>query len=96
MKIIKKQKSEHNSIVNLTSQIATNFGPYFVGPCTFRLPRIGERDPYFGNTRSFYYELEKLVPCLIHLRKEGKRRGVTLVDRQVVENYIRSQKPNYK
>jgi hypothetical protein len=51
-----------------------------IHPETYRLPRPGERDPYWGLGRAWYYEAEKLgVIKLIRLRKRGNVRGVTLV-----------------
>ena len=49
-------------------------------PVTFRLPKVGERDPHFGLSRSWYYgeEAEGKI-SLIRLRNKGKKRGVTLV-----------------
>jgi hypothetical protein len=49
-------------------------------PITFRIPRVGERDPYFGLSRSWYYaaEADGLI-SLIRLREKGKTRGTTLV-----------------
>jgi len=59
-------------------------------PETYRLPRSGERDPYHGLTRSYYYEAEKLGQLkLIRLRKKGNVRGVTLVPYQAVAELIR-------
>ncbi len=49
-------------------------------PVTFRLPRVGERDPHFGLSRAWYYNAEadgRLA--LIRLREKGKKRGATLV-----------------
>jgi hypothetical protein len=49
-------------------------------PVTFRLPKQGERDPYFGLSRSFYYELEKAgVIQMRRLCKRGNVRGTTLI-----------------
>lgn len=49
-------------------------------PETFRLPKSGERDPYFGMARSFWYaaEAEGRIE-LVRVRSRGKARGVTLV-----------------
>jgi len=30
-----------------------------IRPVTFRLPKPGQRDPYFGLSRTKYYELDK-------------------------------------
>jgi hypothetical protein len=52
-------------------------------PITFRLPKCGKRDIYFGLSRSWYYAAEvdgRLA--LIRLRERGKTRGTTLVRTQ--------------
>ena len=49
-------------------------------PITFRLPRVGQRDPHFGLSRAWYYNAEadgRLA--LIRLREKGKKRGATLI-----------------
>jgi hypothetical protein len=49
-------------------------------PATFRLPKSGTRDPYFGLARSFYYRAEAEGQLkLVRLTKRGNQRGVTLV-----------------
>jgi hypothetical protein len=49
-------------------------------PITFRLPRVGQRDPYFGLSRSWYYAAEADGRLsLIRLREKGKSRGTTLI-----------------
>jgi hypothetical protein len=49
-------------------------------PVTFRLPRTGARDPYFGLSRSWFYAAESSGRIkLIRLREKGKKRGATLV-----------------
>lgn len=59
-------------------------------PETFRLPRPGQRDPFFGLPRTTYYELEKEgVIRLIRLRKRGYQRGTTLIPFDQVLNYVR-------
>jgi hypothetical protein len=51
-----------------------------IQPATFRLPKSGERDPYFGLSRSFYYAAEAEGQLkLVRLKKRGNHRGVTLV-----------------
>jgi hypothetical protein len=60
-------------------------------PETFRLPKDGV-DPFFGLSRSFYYELEKRgLVRLIRIRKSGRQRGVTLIPFDAVEQFVRSQ-----
>ena len=61
-------------------------------PETFRLPKPGSGDPFFGFSRSFYYEGEKRRWWKsIRICDEGKERGVTLVPYRKVEAFVRSQ-----
>lgn len=61
-------------------------------PETFRLPRTGP-DPFFGLTRSWYYNAEKEgVLRLIRLRQRGRQRGVTLVPYDDVAAFIQAAK----
>jgi hypothetical protein len=61
-----------------------------IRPETFRLPKPGQRDPYFGLTRTAYYELEqKAAIRLIRLRKRGRLRGTTLIPFDQVRAYVR-------
>jgi hypothetical protein len=61
-------------------------------PETFRLPKRGV-DPFFGFTRSFYYEGEvRGYWRLIRIRERGKQRGVTLVPFDAVLSFVRGQK----
>ncbi len=49
-------------------------------------------DPYFGFSRSYYYEGEKRGYWkLIRIRDDGKDRGVTLVPYAAVAALVRSQ-----
>jgi hypothetical protein len=51
-----------------------------------------ECDPYFGFSRSFYYQGEKRGYWkLVHIRDDGKERGVTLVPFHQVEAFVREQ-----
>jgi hypothetical protein len=60
-------------------------------PETFRLPKAGG-DPFFGFSRSFYYEGEQRGYWrLIRIRERGKVRGVTLVPYDVVSAFVRAQ-----
>jgi hypothetical protein len=60
-------------------------------PETFRLPKSGG-DPYFGFTRSFYYEGENRGYWkLIRIRERGKLRGVTLVPYDAVSAFVSEQ-----
>ena len=60
-------------------------------PECFRLPKSGG-DPYFGFTRSFYYEGENRGYWrLVRVRQRGKLRGVTLVPYDAVAAFVRKQ-----
>lgn len=73
--------------IDSQSEAATNQSR----PETFRLPPKGS-DPYFGLTRSFYYEGEKRGYWrLVRLRERGKLRGITLVPYDSVSSFVRSQ-----
>jgi hypothetical protein len=62
-------------------------------PETFRLPKGGGPDPYFGMTRSFYYRGEELGYWrLIRIRERGKQRGITLVPFDAVLAFLRGQR----
>ena len=61
-------------------------------PETFRLPKPGTGDPYFGFSRSFYYQAEARGWLkLIRIRDEGKRKGVTLIPYEKVAAFVRAQ-----
>lgn len=61
-------------------------------PTTFRLPRVGLRDPHFGLSRAWFYAAEADGRIsLIRLREKGKKRGTTLVPTEQVLNLITSQ-----
>jgi len=60
-------------------------------PEYYRLPKSGG-DPYFGFTRSFYYEGEKRGYWnLPRIRDRGKLRGVTLVPYDAVAAFVRAR-----
>ena len=64
-------------------------------PETFRLPRPGQRDPYFGLPRTAYYELEKAGEIrLVRLRKRGYLRGTTLIPFDQVLAFVRGASAN--
>ena len=64
---------------------------HLANPETYRLPRQGQRDPYHGMSRSWYYSAEKDgLLKLIRLRRRGNIRGVTLVPFQAVADLIRN------
>jgi hypothetical protein len=61
-----------------------------IKPETYRLPRPGQRDPFFGLPRTTYYELEKAGTIrLIRLRKRGYQRGTTLIPYDQVLAHVR-------
>ena len=60
-----------------------------IKPETFRLPKTGQRDPFFGLPRTTYYDLEKSGTIrLIRLRKRGNVQGITLVPFDAVLDYL--------
>ena len=60
-------------------------------PEFFRLPKAGG-DPFFGLTRTFYYEGEaRGYWRLARIRDRGKLRGVTLVPYDTVAAFVRSK-----
>jgi len=59
-------------------------------PEFFRLPRTGERDRYFDNSRSQYYAMDKAGDIkLVRLRRRGKKRGTVFVPYDQVAALIR-------
>ena len=61
-------------------------------PEFYRLPKSGGGDPFFGFTRSYYYEGEvRGYWRLARIRDRGKLRGVTLVPYDAVAAFVRSQ-----
>ena len=61
-------------------------------PEFFRLPSGGGGDPFFGFTRTYYYEGEKRGYWkLTRIRERGKLRGVTLVPYDAVAAFVRKQ-----
>ena len=61
-------------------------------PEFFRLPSGGGGDPFFGFTRSYYYEGEtRGYWKLARIRDRGKLRGVTLVPYDAVAAFVRSK-----
>jgi hypothetical protein len=62
-----------------------------LAPETFRLPKPGQRDPYFGLSRTTYYELERSGSIrFIRLRRRGNLRGLTLVPFNQMAELIRN------
>jgi hypothetical protein len=63
-----------------------------VRPEFFRLPSRGGGDPFFGFSRTYYYEGEaRGYWRLVRIRERGKLRGVTLVPYDAVAAFVRSQ-----
>ena len=61
-------------------------------PEFYRLPKGGGGDPFFGFTRTFYYEGEKRGYWkLARIRERGKLRGVTLVPYDAVSAFVHEQ-----
>lgn len=75
-----------------TEPVAAVAATESITPEFYRLPKSGTRDPYFGLTRSTYYELEGVGAFkMIRLRKEGTIRGITLVPYGAVSKYLWAQ-----
>ena len=76
--------------INLSLQVDPSTVATRIRPETFRLPRPGQRDPFFGLPRTTYYELENAGTIrLIRLRKRGNIRGITLIPFDQVRAYLR-------
>jgi hypothetical protein len=61
-------------------------------PVTFRLPKPGVPDPFFGFSRAFYYEGQKRGYWkFVRICAENKQRGVTLIPFSAVERFVRGQ-----
>src|SRR5437660_12129833 len=79
-------ESGHATVAPIRETSANVSRPEF-----FRLPTTGG-DPFFGLTRSFYYEGENRgYWSLVRLRERGKQRGVTLIPFDAVPNFVRHQ-----
>jgi len=58
-------------------------------PVTFRLPKPGKQDRYFGLSRTTYYELEKAgIIRMRRLCKRGNTRGIVLIVFEQVWAYV--------
>lgn len=82
--------SDIDAMKTKTLQISERLSPLNspIEPVTFRLPACGG-DPYFGLTKSYYYQLEgRGLIELLRLRGKGKKRGVTLVPFQTVKALV--------
>ncbi len=84
-------------IINTGEQPAITVAPSEAAPSSaqrpefFRLPKSGV-DPYFGLSRSFYYQGEvRGYWKLVRIRERGKVRGVTLVPYDAVSAFVREQ-----
>jgi hypothetical protein len=65
---------------------AVAFRPEF-----YRLPKPGLADPFFGFSRSFYYQLEKRGALkLFRIVGDGKEKGVTLIRYRDVWDFVQS------
>jgi hypothetical protein len=66
-----------------------------IRPETYRLPKPGQADQFWGFSRSFYYALDKRFlaergeKLLIHIRDQGKDRGVTLIPYEKIAAFVR-------
>jgi hypothetical protein len=68
-----------------------NSYPQTSRPEWFRLPSKGG-DPYFGFSRTYYYEGEKRGWWhLNRIRERGKLRGITLVPYDTIAAFVRSK-----
>jgi hypothetical protein len=66
-------------------------------PETFRLPKSGANDPYFGITKGGYYQGEEEGWwTLIRLKRPGMKRGITLVPYNDVAAFIAKQRKHQK
>jgi hypothetical protein len=63
-------------------------------PEFFRLPRTGERDAFFGLSRSWYYAAERQGLKLVRVRTRGKARGTVLISYDAVADLIRQSAGN--
>ena len=62
-------------------------------PVTFRLPKSGTPDPFFGFSRAFYYDGQKRGYWkLLRICAENKKRGVTLIPYAAVEAFVEKQR----
>lgn len=84
--IIKSANSTDSGQVAAPTTRETSAHPEF-----YRLPTTGG-DPFFGLTRSFYYEGENRGYWrLVRLRERGRQRGVTLVPYDAVAAFVHAQ-----
>jgi hypothetical protein len=83
-----------------TDIVVSQHGPAFAiaensrasRPEFYRLPKGSGGDPFFGFTRTFYYEGEKRGYWkLVRVRERGKLRGVTLVPFDAVRSFVNTR-----
>lgn len=85
-----RDKTMHSPLGAAQPTVSTEVNTV-IRPEFFRLPKNGERDPFFGLPRSTYYELEKEgAISLKRLKKRGALRGTTLLPYDETLAYIRS------
>jgi hypothetical protein len=61
-----------------------------IRPECVRLPKPGQRDPFFGLPRTTFYELERAGAIrLIRLKKRGHTRGTVLIPLDQVLAHLR-------
>lgn len=73
-----------------------------LAPVSFRLPRPGETDPYFGVRRGFWFELilpnskNNFTPAVKSklIKKPGAKRGVRLIDFSSARAWFEAQDPD--
>ena len=76
-----------DATVSLLDEVLANVSR----PEFFRLPSTGG-DPFFGLTRSYYYEGENRGYWrLVRLRERGKQRGVTLIPFDAIASFVRAE-----
>jgi len=74
--------------------VAVTSAPAF-RPEFFRLPKVGQRDPWFGFTRRYFYQGEERGHWqLIRLRSRGRTRGAVMVPYDQVADFIRGKAAN--
>jgi hypothetical protein len=66
-----------------------------IQPVTYRLPKPGTTDRFFGMSRAWYYAADKRLAergerLLIHSCAPGKTRGVTLICYSVMAAHVKS------
>jgi hypothetical protein len=63
-------------------------------PAYFRLPKSGDRDPYFQLPKTAYYDLAQAGHIrFARIKKPGQSRGTTLVNFAEMLAYVRSLSP---